>query len=425
MKKMMNLAVLAIMMVTCACMVGCSESYGDEDRIAPVPTTTPKDTTPDPEPDNTWRWSTIVDQTVNFDVLTEVVEANNIAQLSKQSGETKLDSAQLKYNFGVELTAPTRLVVMSPDTTVYAGKGLQKSSYGEYARTGNDSLRTVTTTVEGGFRTNYYTVGLTTNRTEGYSLHAGKWLAYKNVTETSVMSSIWHEELKQVEVNDSTFNREVVHNVLTITVKSERQTWTIKREKVVIVDHFIRMKEGEKEEKHNHPDWWGEPIKIIGQGTYVYKPGVGPEGQGQFYKNINVLFENVLVCMVTKTHVRDSHNPMDFDYTDANVYALGSNLRGGKLTKENVSDLNSAIWRDGKWEPACCTYDHSNYCWTYMSPDQYEQGMTEHLAETCGLKNFAGKHTARLHPSLFYKGKMSNGTLTIRDDNGVAFMSFH
>lgn len=421
---MMNFAVLAIMMVTCAVLVSCSESYSEIERISPTPKPTPTPT-PTPDPDNTWRWSAIIDQTVNFDVQTEIVEANNIAQLTK-GNEAKLDSATLRYQFDIAVTAPTRVVTSAQDTTVYNGKGKDVKTYGEFTRQGSDSLRTVTTVVEGGFRSSYYTLGLTTSRKEGFSLHAGKWLAYKNVTETSVLSSLWHETIKEVELNDSIFNRETVHNILTITLTSDKgQKWQIKREKVVTVDHFVKVKEGKKEETHNHPAWWGEPIKIIGQGTYVYKPGVGPEGQGVFHKNINVLFENVLVCMTTTSYVKDSHNPLDFNYSDADVYPLGTELRGGKITKENIEDWNSSIWRDGRWEPACCTYDHSNYCWTYMSSDQYEQGMTEHLAETCGLKNFAGKHTARLHPSLFYKGEMSNGTLTIKDDNGVAFMSFH
>jgi len=430
MKNLANMISYALIILvsvfTSLSLCSCSEDYSDMERVSPTPPPTPTPT-PTPDPDNTWRWSAIVDQTVNFDTMTEIVEANNIAQLSKQSGEVKLDSATLRYQFGCQVTTPTRVVVMSPDTTAYAGKGKDIKTYGDFVRTGNDSLRTVTTVVEGGFRTQYYTVSLTTDRKEGFSLHAGKWLAYKNVTETSQMTSVWHEPLKEIELNDSIFNREIVHNVLTITLKGNGQTWYVKREKVVIVDHFIKIKEEEeeKEPEHNHPSWWGEPIKIIGQGTYVYKPGVGANGQGQFFKNINVLFENVLVCVTTKSYVKENYSPMDFDWDNAIVYSIGSTLRGKTITSKNVTDLNSVIWRDGKWEAAFCQYDKKNFSWTYMSPDGHDQGMTEHLAETCGLKNFAGKHTARLHPSLFYTATLSEGTLTIKDDNGVSFKTIH
>jgi hypothetical protein len=389
MKKNFNLAVVALM--SALCFVSCSESYGDEDRIAPVPTPTPRDTTthqPTPTPTPTWRWNTIVDQTVNFDDQTEIVTSSNISQLTNSLGETKLDSATLRYQFGVVVSAPTRIVTTSKDTTVYTGKGLQKSEYGDFVRTGSDSLRTVTTVVEGGFRTSYYTLGLTTNRTEGYSLHAGKWLAYKNVTETSVLSSLWHEEIKEIEQNDSIFNREVVHNVLTITVKSDRQSWTITREKVVVVDHFLKVREEEKKEEKVTADVW-----VDGLGRLV---------------------------SLTRGIREDSRNPCDFALfegskgytiiidtysTEGKYLSTGTEFHSfDECPKSN--DYDGVAYIKGHFYPGAITYDYSSkgtHDWVvtcYINGNVEQQGIKGQDAVARGIKNFKENNSAYPWPYL-------------------------
>ena len=407
MKKIMNLAALIVMTICCAVLMSCGneESFSDNRIAPPAPrdtTTTTTDPTPTPDPDNTWRWSTIIDQTVNFDVLTEVVEANNIAQLSKQNGETKLDSATLRYNFDIELTAPTRIVTSLQVTTVYSGKGLQKSSYGEFYRQGNDSLRTVTTVVEGGFRTSYYTLGLTTNRTEGFSLHAGKWLAYKNVTETSVLSSLWHEPVVEVEVNDSTFNREVVHNVLTITVKSERQTWQIQREKVVIVDHFVKIKEEQP----------AEPEKV--------KADYWVDGLGR-------------LVSLTRGIREDSRNPCDFALfegskgytiiidtysTEGKYLSTGTEFHSfDECPKSN--DYDGVGYIKGHFYPGAITYDYrksdkGSHDWVvtcYINGNVEQQAIQGADAVSRGIKNFKENNSAYPWPYL-------TNTSTSKEVNG-------
>ena len=448
MKKLFNLMAYAAIIIMSVCvsvsLSSCSEDYSGlpskntttviRDTVVvrdtiPTPPPTPTDSTTEETTD--WHWSVVGDKTLFFYTDTEVVEAMNIGQLTRlfnDEPETKLDSATLSYKLGLALSAPTRIVTSNKNLTVLMTASSNPNlRYGEFTISGKDSIQSVST--DHSFPTSYYTISATTTSKRGYSLHAGHWEAYKYITEKAQWSKVWSDDLYEVEVNDSIFNRETVHNEMNFVIRGKDQSWTISREKIVIVDHFLRMKEKNEDPKeepeHNHPSWWGEPIKIIGQGTFVYKPGVGANGQGQFFKNINILFENVLVCVTTKSYVKENYSPMDFDWDNALVYSLGSTLRGKTITSKNVTDLNSVIWRDGKWEAALCNYDQKNFSWTYMSPDAFDTVVTEHLAETCGLKNFAGKHTARLHPSLFYTASISNGTLVIKDDNGATIKSFH
>lgn len=423
MKK--NHLMMAFVAIIALFSASCNESYSELDRIEPTPQPTPQpDPTPDPEP--TFIWNDCMDQTVKYYEENDSVIATNIWQVTENS-EHSFVPVCLKYLYEVNFRFPTRVVVESQDPTVDLGGGLLKSELSDFTRVGYDSIWTVNSYIDGGYRTNYYSGSLKTVRKDGRDLRGGKITKYKNVTETPKLTT-WSDPMSEVFVDDSLINREPVHHRLDITLTSDKgEKWVVTREVVVLVDHFVKKKESEPEPEpeHNHPDWWGEPIMIIGQGTFVYKPGVGADGQGQFFKNINILFENVLVCATTKSYVKDDYSPMDFDWDNAVVYTIGSTLRGKTITSKNVTDLNSVIWRDGKWEAALCNYDQKNFSWTYMSPDGYDQGMTEHLAETCGLKNFAGKHTARLHPSLFYSASLSNGTLTIKDDNGGTIKSFH
>jgi len=391
MKNLVNfiayVAIIMMSVVMSISLVSCSESYSDEDRITPVPPTptTPKDTTPDPEPDNTWRWSTVVDQTVNFDVLTEIVTANNIAQLSKQNGETKLDSAQLRYQFGVELTAPTRVVVMSPDTTVYAGKGKDVKTYGDFVRTGNDSIRTVTTTVEGGFRTSYYTLGLTTSRKEGFSLHAGKWLAYKNVTETSQLTSIWHEEIKEVEQNDSVFNREVSHVILTITLKSERQTWTIKREKVVVVDHFVKIKEEQPAEPEKvNADYWVNNLKRFISCTKVWRDDSKSWSDAYLFE-----CENTYEIILANYRVNDKKESF------VNV----EHKSVSKAICPASGDYNGVIQVGGNFYPAAITVNGDGWdVIGYINGKVESQTHADQFANNSGIKNQNKNNNAKPSP---------------------------
>jgi len=377
-------------------LVSCSESYSDEDRIAPTPTpTTPKDTTthqPTPTTDPTWRWNTIVDQTVNFDDLTEVVVANNIAQLTKSNGETKLDSATLRYNFGVEVSAPTRIVTTASDTTVYTGKGKDVRSYGDFVRTANDSLRTVTTTVEGGFRTQYYTVSLTTNRTEGFSLQGGKWLAYKNVTETSAMTSLWHEPVVEVVINDSTFNREIVHNILTITLKGSGQTWYVKREKVVIVDHFIKIKEEEKpdqpEPEKVKADYWVNNLKGFISCTKVWRDDSKSWSDAYLFE-CEGTYEIVLANYIVK------HK----DNKDVETFTGVEQKSVSKATCPASSDYNGVIQVGGNFYPAAITVNSDGWdVIGYINGKVESQTHADQFANNSGIKNQNKNNNAKPSP---------------------------
>jgi len=197
----------------------------------------------------------------------------------------------------------------------------------------------------------------------------------------------------------------------TVTGNGKSQSQTAKDEKEIWVKHEAIIPE--------HPEW-GKPVKIIGQGTFVYRPAVGPSGQGVFHENFNVLYEKGVLCLVTGSYVANNYtNPMDFQIVK--FYPFGTKLRGATITKQNATDLNSAIWRDNAWEPALCSV--TGDAWTYMSPDGRDQGMTQQLAETCGLKNFTGQHTAYLQPWLYFSSTLSNGVLYIKNSKGGTIMS--
>jgi hypothetical protein len=392
MKTLVNLISYALIVLMGVFMslslASCSESYSDEDRIAPVPPTpTPRDTTKTPTTDNTWRWNTIVDQTVSFDTATEIVEANNIAQLSKSNGETKLDSATLRYNFGVELTAPTRIVTTSKDTTVYTGKGLQKSEYSDFVRTGNDSLRTVTTTVEGGFKTSYYTLSLTTSRKEGFSLHAGKWLSYKNVTESSQLTSIWHEAIREVEINDSVFNREVVHNILTITLKGSGQTWTLRREKVVVVDHFIKKIEEEPtpaEPEKVKADYWANNLKGFISCTKVWRDDTQSWSDAYLFE-----CENTYEIILANYRVNDKKES----------FVSVEHKSVSKATCPASSDYNGVIQVGGNFYPAAITVNSDGWdVIGYINGKVESQTHADQFANNSGIKNQNKNNNAKPSP---------------------------
>jgi hypothetical protein len=417
MKKMKNLAVLAIMMVTCAVMfVGCGEGYSYEDLPEKVPTPTDSTTkpTPDPDPtprdttstprdtiDNTWRWSTIVARTLDFDTETKIVTANNIAELCKKnSNEVKLDSATLRYQFGLEITSPTRIVTLSKDTAVYTGKGLQRTTYGDYYRQGTDSLHTVTTVVENGIRTQYYALGVTMNRVEGYSLHAGKWLDYKNVTENAQLSALWHEPLREVELNDSIFNREVVHNVLRITLKGDKGTWTLKREKVVIVDHFLKLKEQEPEaepepEKVNADEW------VTGLGRLVSLTKCLRE-DSRLWCDVALLEGSTGYTMII-----DTYN------TDGGYVGREKKFVSFEVCPK-TNDYDGVSYVNGGFYPATITYDAKSRGWllvSVVSGEVLKQAIDARDADARGIKNFKENNTAYPWPYL-------TNTSTSKEVNG-------
>ena len=258
-----------------------------------------------------------------------------------------------------------------------------------------------------------------TMQTASYkSIVDGKTIAFDFLSPTGM--TVAHKDGSLVNGNRTTTKDGTEYDVwdhtgsVTATVVSPKgnQTETAVDEKEVLVKKAV---------KPSNPEW-GKPVRLLGQGTAVYQPGVGPSGQGVFYCNFNVQYEKGVVCYVTNTYIREGHtNPQDFAATG--FWPYGAQLRGATLRADNVGDLNSAIFRDGKFEPACCTYIGGKGVWTYMSPDGREQGMTENLAETCGLKHFTGTNTAHLQPILYYTAKMEGNALVIRNQYGGVILS--
>jgi hypothetical protein len=261
-----------------------------------------------------------------------------------------------------------------------------------------------------------------TMQTASYkSTVGGKTIAFDFLSPTSM--TVAHANGSLVNGNRTTTKNGTEYDVwdhtgsVSATVISPKGNQT----ETAIDEKEILVKKEEPAIEPSNPEW-GKPLGLLGQGTVVYQPGIGPSGQGVFYCNFNVRYEKGVVCYVTNTYIREGHtNPQDFAATG--FWAYGSKLRGATLNANNVGDLNSAIFRDGKFEPACCTYVAGKGVWTYMSPDGREQGMSENLAETCGLKHFTGTNTAHLQPILYYTAKEENGALVIRNQYGGAVLS--
>jgi hypothetical protein len=375
---------------------GADESYTSDRIVQPAPkdttTVTPPTPDPDPEPekkDSTgFIWNTCVDQTVDFNSSTEEVTSINKWQVTNNGTPDFMD-ATLNYLYGVDFTAPSRIVTMSPDTTAYRGGGLFKSDYSNFRRVDKDSLWDVTSYIEGGYRTQYYTMSLKTHRIEGIDLRAGKRNPYLNVKEHPTFSSVWHEKIFEVEVGDSIFNRETVHNVLTIALISDKgQTWRIKREKIVVVDHFVKIREKEKEEEEIKADVW-----VTGLGRMV---------------------------SLTRGIREDSRNPCDFAlFEGSNGYTIiidTYSTEGKYLSTEKEfhgfdecpksNDYDGVAYIKGHFYPGAITYDYSSkgtHDWVvtcYINGNVEQQGIKGQDAVSRGIKNFKENNSAYPWPYL-------------------------
>jgi hypothetical protein len=281
MKTLVNFISYALIVLVSVFMsislVSCGEGYSEEDWNTPTPTPTPRDTTttptPSPKDTTTWSWNGLVRSDLSFDTTTEVVSAYNIGQISNPV-KTVFDSIPLVYRLGVELKAPKRVVTVSPDTTVLRNARTSTTlNYGEYVSTAKDSVCTVSTGHT--FPTQYYDITALTTSKRGYSLHAGHWEPFKFVTEKAQWSKIWHEPITEVTMNDSVFNREVVHNELVFKITSNGgKSWYIYREEVVVVDHFVKKIEEEPtpaEPEKVKADYWANNLKGFISCTKVWR----------------------------------------------------------------------------------------------------------------------------------------------------------
>jgi len=401
MKNLVNFAVVTLMSVLCAVVSSCGndESFSDN-RIAPVPEkqdTTPTPTTSDPKP--SFIWDRCMEQNVTFYPETDSVLATNIWQVT-ENGEATFVDAVMRYKYEIDFTAPTRVVTSAQDTTVYAGGGLFKSDYSNYRRADKDSLWDVNSYIEGGYKTQYYTMSLKTSRMEGIDLRGGKENRYFNVSETPTIKSIWHEDIYEVESNDSIFNRETVHNVLLITLTGTKgNKWYVTREKVVIVDHFLKVREEEKKEETINADVW-----VDGLGRLV---------------------------SLTRGIREDSRNPCDFSLfegstgytiiidtysTDGKYLSTGTEFHSfDECPKSN--DYDGVAYIKGHFYPGAITYDYSSkgtHDWDivcYINKKVESQHIVGQDAVARGIKNFKENNSAYPWPYL-------TNTSTSKEVNG-------
>lgn len=170
----------------------------------------------------------------------------------------------------------------------------------------------------------------------------------------------------------------------------------------------------------DNPDW-GNPVKLMGA-TLVYHPGVGNSAEGAFHKNLIIKYEKGILVVTTKSFGQEANNwnPMDFSYESSDFYFYGSQYWGRTLTE--AVNVNSALLRDGKWEPALITMDGTG--WVYKSLSGAICNMDQNLAITAGIKNFNTETTAENNPFLNWSGRIENGVLNIYNAKGVKVISF-
>jgi len=406
MKKMNFFAAVATIVVLCTMVLSSCETADD---VAQAPKKEdPKKNDPSTPETTDWRWSVVGDQTLDFFTDTEIVEAKNIGQLTRLyngTPETKLDSVILRYQLAVNLKAPKRVVVESKDTTVLGNARTSTSlQYGEYVVSANkDSVCSVSTGHT--FPTSYYNIEATTTSKRGYSIHAGHWEPFKYITESAQWSKIWHEPITEVTMNDSVFNREVVHNELVFKITSNKgNSWYIYREEVVIVDHFVKKAEGEKEDKIN----WDYDVEGLGRMVSL---------------TINIRPD-------TNTPYVCAH----FEGAKGHTFIVDNYDKDGKYTghtekhflsydiAEKSNDYNGVGFIKGNFYPGYIEYTidkKDKKCgWVItcraigIEDNAPQQAVDGGYANTCGLKNFHEGNSAYTTPFI------KNNTSTSKEVNG-------
>lgn len=387
MKNLKNFAALVVMTICCVVLGSCSESFEADkapeykkdtviiikkDTIPSKPTPEPTDST---KTTTDWHWSTLFDSTLDFFTDTEMVEARNIGQVTRLFNdvpETRLDTALLSYKLGLEISAPTRVVTSKKELTVLSTASSNPNlKYGEFVVFGKDSIQSVST--DHSFPTQYYNISATTTSKRGYSLHAGHYEPYKYITEKAQWSKIWSEELIEVEVNDSIFNRETVHNEMNFVIRGREKSWTISRDKVVIVDHFVKVKEEEKKKEEtaefNTPNF----TELL---AYVRVHDVDKKQW-----NDAILLETTDAYYVVNI-------PFSYDKKDGKETYLGKKY----ITKYNKADigkvsvkLNGVICVKGVFYPAYISEDASG--WYGVWSNSIDQSVDMNEATASGLKN--------------------------------------
>jgi hypothetical protein len=301
------------------------------------------------------------------------------------------DSIPLVYRLGVELKAPKRVVVMSQDTTVLGNARTATTlNYSEYVRTAKDSICSVST--DHVFPTQYYDINATTTSKRGFSLHAGHWEPFKFVTEKAQWSKIWHEPITEVTMNDSVFNREVVHNELVFKVTSNKgKTWYIYREEVVVVDHFIKKIEEEPtpaEPEKVNADFWANNLKGFISCTKVWRDDSKSWSDAYLFE-CEGTYEIVLANYIVK------HK----DNKDVETFTGVEHKSVSKATCPASSDYNGVIQVGGNFYPAAITVNSDGWdVIGYINGKVESQTHADQFANNSGIKNQNKNNNAKPSP---------------------------
>lgn len=195
---------------------------------------------------------------------------------------------------------------------------------------------------------------------------------------------------------------------VTATVTSasnDSQTQDAIDEKEVLVAHIVVPE---------HPEWGA--VDRLGGASLAYHKDIGDNMQGAFHKVMAIYFEKGILIVHTNSWGPSAY---DFTYDENDFYYYGSTYRG--VTLPQTVKVNSAILRDGRWEPALITQDGSG--WTYVGLDGFTVNMSQNLAITANIKNFNSETTAANNPFLAYTGQRSGDLLNVYTNKGALVFS--
>lgn len=360
------IAVAALFSASC----GADENFSDN-RIepTPTPTPTPKDTTTKVDP---YAWADIMARGLNVDEDRQV-ESKIIAQ--RNNGEK--DSTILRYVLGFEMAVPDTIRLTQPGTEMTAYTGTLSFPVKDYTPTtvaNCDSAIVVTTTK--GYKTNYYDVTWKTSHVDGWILFKGKWEPYKNSEETTTFTQpSLYKDAYEIVRNDSIYLREEVKH----EVKMSFLKRTFSFEKKVVVDHFLKMKEGEKKEEKINADEW---INGLGRLVSLTK---GLREDSRLWCDVALLEGGDGYTMIIDTYNTDG------GFVGREVKFVSFEV----CPKSN--DYDGVAWINGAFYPGKITYDASSRGWvvvSYVSGNVKDQSVDARDADARGIKNFKNDNTA-------------------------------
>jgi hypothetical protein len=197
-----------------------------------------------------------------------------------------------------------------------------------------------------------------------------------------------------------------VHNILTITLKSDKgKTWYVKREKVVVVDHFIKKIEEEPtpaEPEKVEADYWVNNLKGFISCTKVWRDDTKSWSDAYLFE-----CENTYEIILANYRVNDKKES----------FVSVEHKSVSKATCPTSSDYNGVIQVGGNFYPAAITVNSDGWdVIGYINGKVESQTHADQFANNSGIKNQNKNNNAKPSPLITTTKaeKKVNGKLVIK-----------